>query len=278
MSAAAVLLQSNIKFEGALILQIWGDGPLKMAVVEVQPDLRVRATAKVVGDISEDSSLEQMINVTHKGRCSITYDPQNRRRGQQPYQGVIPLEDDEGRSYERLSQILEQYMRRSEQLDTTLVLGSDEQSCAGLLIQRMPIKGQDNLGAALQEVEQDGLDQNEDYRRISLLSASLTKDELLGLGEQDILHRLFWEERLVQTSSEQASAHTPYFGCTCSRARVGSMIQGLGLEEAQSILEEKSNIDVSCDFCGANYVFDAVDTAQLFNPSLPQPPAPDLLQ
>jgi len=56
------------------------------------------------------------------------------------------------------------------------------------------------------------------------------------------------------------------------------MIQNLGIDEAQSILSEREDIDVSCDFCGANYKFDAVDTAQLFNSQDPQPPAPSVLQ
>jgi len=43
MSAAAVLMQANIKFNGALVLQVFGDGPVKLAVVEVQPDFGVRA-------------------------------------------------------------------------------------------------------------------------------------------------------------------------------------------------------------------------------------------
>ena len=278
MTAAAVLLQSNIKFDGALILQIWGDGPLKVAVVEVQPDLRVRATAKVIGEVAEDTALSQMINKHHGGRCSITYDPQSRRQGQQPYQGVVPLENDDGVSYERLSDILEQYLRRSEQLDTTMVLGADDVSCAGLLIQRMPIKGQDNLGGEQIEFEEDALDQNEDYKRISILTASLTPHELLNLPADQILHRLYWEERLAHLIQDQAHPLKPHFGCTCSRLRVGAMIQNLGIEEAQSILSEREDIDVSCDFCGANYKFDAVDTAQLFNSPNPQPPSPSVLQ
>ena len=278
MTAAAVLLQSNIKFDGALILQIWGDGPLKVAVVEVQPDLRVRATAKVIGQISDDMLLSQMINQQHGGRCSITYDPQSRRPGQQPYQGVVPLEDDDGQSFERLSAILEHYMRRSEQLDTTMVLGADDSNCAGILIQRMPIKGQDNLGGQQTEFEADALGQNEDYQRISILTASLTLQELLSLSSDQILHRLYWEEKLAHLVNEGADQLRPHFGCTCSRARVGVMIQNLGIDEAQSILSEREDIDVSCDFCGANYKFDAVDTAQLFNSQDPQPPAPSVLQ
>jgi molecular chaperone Hsp33 len=169
-------------------------------------------------------------------------------------------------------------MRRSEQLDTTMVLGADDVSCAGLLIQRMPIKGQDNLGGEQIEFEEDALDQNEDYKRISILTASLTPHELLNLPADQILHRLYWEERLAHLIQDQAHPLKPHFGCTCSRLRVGAMIQNLGIEEAQSILSEREDIDVSCDFCGANYKFDAVDTAQLFNSPNPQPPSPSVLQ
>ena len=48
MAAAGVLMQSTIKFDGTLVLQIFGDGPVKLAVAEIQADLAFRATAKVV--------------------------------------------------------------------------------------------------------------------------------------------------------------------------------------------------------------------------------------
>src|SRR4051812_5499042 len=94
MAAAGVLMQSNIKFNGALILQIFGDGPVKVAVAEVQPDLSVRATAKVVGDVAVSDRLAELVNVHNKGRCAITLDPRDKFPGQQPYQGVVPLHGD----------------------------------------------------------------------------------------------------------------------------------------------------------------------------------------
>ena len=90
MTAGAVLMQANIRFEGALVLQIFGDGPLKLAVVEVQNDLSLRATAKVVGTLDETASLSQMVNQNNQGKCAITLDPLKRHPGQQPYQGVVP--------------------------------------------------------------------------------------------------------------------------------------------------------------------------------------------
>ncbi len=113
MAAAGVLMQSNIKFNGSLILQVFGDGPVKLAVAEIQPDLSLRATAKVVGAVHDDAQLEAMLNVHGKGRCAITLDPKDRLPGQQPYQGVVPLHGDVGEPLQQLSEVLEHYMLQS---------------------------------------------------------------------------------------------------------------------------------------------------------------------
>ena len=81
MAAAGVLMQSNIKFNGALVLQMFGDGPVKLAVAEAQPDLRFRVTAKVIGEVAADARLEAMLNVHGQGRCAITLDPQDKLPG-----------------------------------------------------------------------------------------------------------------------------------------------------------------------------------------------------
>ena len=133
MTAAAVLMQGNIKFNGALVLQVFGDGPLKLAVVEVQSDLQLRATAKQLDSLPDDASLSTMLNRNGGGRCAITLDPQDRQPGQQPYQGVVPLWDDDGKSIESFQSVLEHYMLQSEQLDTTLVLAANAEVAAGLL-------------------------------------------------------------------------------------------------------------------------------------------------
>ena len=124
MVAAATLMQSNIKFNGSLILQILGDGPVKLAVAEVQPDFGLRATATLSGDIAADASLSMLVNVNNQGKCAITLDPKTKFPGQQPYQGVVPLFGDRREKLERLSEVLEHYMLQSEQLDTTLVLAA----------------------------------------------------------------------------------------------------------------------------------------------------------
>jgi len=277
MSAAAVLMQANIKFNGALVLQVFGDGPVKLAVVEVQPDFGVRATATLQGEVAADASLSQMVNQNNEGRCAITLDPLDRLPGQQPYQGVVPLFGDQKEKLEKLSEVLEHYMLQSEQLDTTLVLAANMDVAAGILIQRLPLEGAGNLAGKYDAVEREAaLGQSEDYNRISILAKSLKAEELLGLDVETVLHRLFWEEPLLRF--EPLVGETgPKFHCSCSRERVGRMIKGLGVEEVESILSERENIEVGCEFCGKQYHFDPVDAASLFTlPEVTPPTGPSV--
>jgi molecular chaperone Hsp33 len=276
MAAAGALMQSNIKFNGALILQIFGDGPVKVAVAEIQPDLALRATAKVVGEVPAGARLSQLVNVGNHGRCAITLDPRDRHPGQQPYQGVVPLHGDQREKIERLSEVLEHYMLQSEQLDTRLVLAADEKVAAGLLIQRLPVEGEGNLEGrtgASSAAREEVLGTDEDYNRIATLAASLTAQELLELDVDTVLRRLFWEEKLLRFPPQ-----TPRFACTCSRERVAGMIRSLGRQEADEILAERGDIEVGCDFCGHQYHFDAVDAARLFAPPGDQPPVTSAVQ
>ena len=268
MTAAATLMQSNIKFNGALILQIFGDGPVKLAVVEVQPDLSFRATAKVVGEVPAGASLSQMVNVHNQGRCAVTLDPKDRLPGQQPYQGIISLWDDQGAPIERFSDVLAHYMLQSEQLDTTLVLAANDQLAAGLLIQRLPVLGEGNIAARSTQADEDQIGRNEDYARIAILAASLKESELLELDGPTVLRRLFWEENRVEFEP-LVGERAPRFACKCSRDRVQRMIHGLGPEEARDIVREQGQIEVACDFCGVAYRFDAIDTEQIFVDTAP---------
>lgn len=269
MAAAGVLMQSNIKFNGALVMQIFGEGPVKVAVAEVQHDLSLRVTAKVVGEVAADAHLQELVNVNGRGRCAITLDPKDRVPGQQAYQGVVPLNATYGAGQPNLADVLEHYMRQSEQLDTKLVLAADGKVAAGLLIQRLPAEGKGNLG----DQDMDAAEQLEHFNRIATLASSLTGEELLQLDVETILRRLFWQEKILRFD-----AQAPRFACTCSRERVAGMIRGLGQEEADSILAERGEIDVSCDFCGQHYRFDAVDAAQVFMAPGDRPPATSTMQ
>ena len=296
MAAAGCLMQSNIKFNGALILQVFGDGPVKLAVAEVQPDLSFRATAKVVGDVPTGARLEAMLNLHGQGRCAITLAPKDALPGQQPYQGVVPLHGDQREPLQKLSQVLEHYMLQSEQLDTRLILAANDDIAAGLLIQRLPMQGAGNLGGRLgagpsqaepsplggQPVtpawgrtssDEEVIGLNEDYNRIAHLAATLTSAELLTLDADTILRRLFWEESLRRFEPAQ-----PRFACTCSRERVTNMLQSLGQAEVDSIISERGEVEVGCEFCGVQYRFDPVDVGEMFTDAHKQAPGSATVQ
>lgn len=278
MLAAGVLMQSNIKFNGSLILQIFGDGPVKLAVAEIQSDLGLRATATVRGEVPAHALLGDLVNAHGAGRCAITLDPKDRLPGQQPYQGVVSLSTADYKPLNHLNEVLQHYMRQSEQLETTLVLAADDKVAAGLLIQRLPIEGMGNLaGEQPAEAELYEAEMYEHYNRIATLAASLKREELLTLDVETILRRLFWEEKL-QRFEPFIGETAPRFACSCSRERVARMIQGLGADEANDILAEQGSIAVDCEFCGAQYRFDAVDAAQIFKPPGEQPPSSSVVQ
>jgi molecular chaperone Hsp33 len=279
MSAAGVLMQANIKFNGAVVMQIFGDGPVKLAVTEVQPDLSFRSTAKIVGELPATDNghlpLEVMVNVDGQGRCAITLDPKDRLPGQQPYQGVVPLHGDQREPLQALSEVLEHYMLQSEQLDTKLILAANDEVAAGLLIQRLPVAGAGNLAASASNEDEIGL--NEHYNRIAHLASTLKQEELLTLDAATILHRLFWEED-VRYFEPQTGALGPRFACTCSRERVGNMLRSLGHEEIESILAEQGQVDIGCEFCGQRYIFDPVDAAEVFTAGADVAPGSPTLQ
>jgi molecular chaperone Hsp33 len=261
MAAAATLMQANLKFNGALILQVHGDGPVKLAVAEAMSDLSFRVTAKVQGAVAPDARFDDLVNRHGEGRCAITLDPLDRQPGQQPYQGVVPLEAPDGGPVGDVATMLEQYMRHSEQLETRIVLAANGEAACGLLLQRLPIEGAGNLaGAARAEIDEDA------YTRIAHFASTLTATELLTLDTPTILHRLFWEEPL-RLFEPQA----PTFSCSCSADRVRNMLKNLGRDEAEAILSERQDIEIGCDFCGTQYRFDAVDVGALFAPPTSQP-------
>jgi len=250
MTAAAALLATSIKFNGALILQIQGDGPVSLLVVECQPDLRLRATAKVrdAAAIDAQAGLTQLVNAHGHGRCVITLDPIDRLPGQQPYQGVVPLE---GNS---MAQAVETYLRRSEQLHSRLWLAADHRVAAGVLLQKLPQTG----GTAVREITDDDA-----WDRTTALAGTLSTGELLSTDPQTLARRLFGQERLEPYAPLQ-----PRFECTCSRERIGRMLISLGREEVDSIVAEQGQVEVTCDFCNARRVFDEIDVGHLFTTGL----------
>ncbi|WP_347554027.1 Hsp33 family molecular chaperone HslO [Robbsia sp. KACC 23696] len=256
MLAASALLSANLKFDGALVMQIHGDGPVKMLVVQCNSDLSMRATAKLSADIdsiADDATMTSLVNANGQGRCAITLDPREKLPGQQPYQGIVPLSDEDG-PIATIGGALEYYMRHSEQLDTRLWLAADDKRAVGMLLQKMPGTG----GKA------SAADDGDTWDRVCALGGTLQSEEMLSTEGETLLHRLFWEERRTSPDSQPTR-----FACSCSREKVGGMLTMLGRAEVEDILEEKGEVEVHCEFCNQRYVFDRVDAAQLFDAPIP---------
>lgn len=245
MVSAAALLCANLKFNGVLVMQIHGDGPLKLMVVECDAQMQMRATAKLNEGavIPDDITLTELVNANGQGRFAITLDPKDKVPGQQPYQGLVPLEGD------NLAAIIENYMMRSEQLDTKLWLAADDNISRGLLLQKLPAIG----GNASADMDMEA------WSRLSILGDTLREAELLSTDIQTLMRRLFWEEDIRLFDPLH-----PHFYCTCSREKVGNMLVMLGTEEVENGLAAEGNLDIHCDFCGKGYAFTPADCAQLF--------------
>lgn len=156
---------------------------------------------------------------------------------------------------------------------TRLVLAADDEVAAGLLIQRLPLAGEANLAAGRSAPDEDAIGRSEDYNRIAMLAGTLTAEELLALDPDDLMRRLFWQERVLRFEPQ-----TPHFACTCSRERVARMLFGLGREEVQGIVDEQGQVEIGCDFCGAQYRFDPVDALALFTPDAERAPGSPSVQ
>ncbi len=252
MVAASALLSANLKFNGSIVMQIHGDGPVRLLVVECDAQLRIRATAKLAGDaeVAEDAGLTALLNAHGRGRFVITLDPLEKLPGQQPYQGVVPLDGED------MATVLENYMLRSEQMDTKLWLAADDKVSRGLLLQKLPRHTASGEGQVRQGSEEDDL---ETWNRAVMLGNTLKQEELLSTDIQTLLKRLFWEETIRVFDP----AH-PQFHCSCTREKVGNMLRVLGREEVEDALAELGELGINCDFCGKHYAFDKVDCAQLF--------------
>jgi molecular chaperone Hsp33 len=251
MMAAAALMSANLKFNGVIVMQIHGDGPVRLLVAECDAQLHMRATAKLAPDavIDDDASMSQLVNLNGQGRFVITLDPQDKMPGQKPYQGIVPLDG------ESVATVIENYMLRSEQLDTKLWLAADNKVARGLLLQKLP-----NHGGIDAPVEDD----LETWNRFMALGGTLQPKEMLTTDIQTLMRRLFWEEDIRVFAPQ-----LPSFQCNCSREKVGNMLKMLGKPEIEEALADLGKLEVDCDFCGQHYEFDKVDCAHLFATEAP---------
>jgi molecular chaperone Hsp33 len=242
--AASALLTGNIKFEGALSIQLKSRGAVPLLFAECSHDGRLRGLARWQDEVPADFRLT---DAGTEPILAITIE--NSTSGQR-YQGLVPVENAD------LSVLFERYFERSEQLPTRIFLCADGDRCAGLMLQLLPADG---------AMEHDA----DAWNRVGILLDTLDAGELLTLSAEELLLRLFHEE------SVRVHAPRPLeFGCRCSRERVAGVLQSLGRDEAGAALRDDGVVEVTCEFCNTRYRFDRVDVEQLFAAGFDAPATP----
>ncbi|WP_338560207.1 Hsp33 family molecular chaperone HslO [Erwinia sp. E_sp_B04_7] len=230
---ATSLLTATLKFDGDITVQLQGDGPLNLAVINGNNRQEMRGVARMQGDIAPESTLKEMVG---NGYLVITISPAEGER----YQGVVGLEG------ETLAECLEDYFMRSEQLPTRLFIRTGETEgvpgAGGILLQVLPA----------QDASPD------DFSHLATLTETIKTEELLGLPAHDVLWRLYHQEEVTLYDPQEVC-----FRCTCSHERCGEVLVTLPEEEVDQILAEDGKIDMHCDYCGSHYIYDAVDIAAI---------------
>jgi molecular chaperone Hsp33 len=238
--SAAALLSATIKFDGSLSIQASGDGGLRLLVAEATAKGTLRGLARWKGELRGRLLPELLGN----GRLAITIDPGG---GRERYQGIVALQGD------GLTQSLRRYFSQSEQLPTRLWLAVDEERVAGLLLQRVPEAHGEDSWLHLAGTTGDAWRQTVEH------ADTIDSSELLALDVPTLLARINGDRpvRLYRGDDWR-------FLCGCSREKVTEILRTLGRDDVDSLIEERGRVSVNCEFCDAEFSFDAVDVARIF--------------
>ncbi|MCL1095510.1 Hsp33 family molecular chaperone HslO [Shewanella kaireitica] len=230
LMAATSLLTATLKFSGDISIQLQGDGPVSLAVINGNNLQQLRGVSRWNGDIAADAQLQSLFG---KGHMVITLTPDDGER----YQGVVALDK------ETLSECLEAYFEQSEQLPTKIKLFADAKQAAGMFLQVLPTDG----------------NHNEEFEHLSVLTETVKQEELFTLEAEEVLHRLYHEEE-VRLFEPVAIT----FNCTCSKERSAQAIRTVAKEEIDSIIAEQGKIEMGCEYCNSKYIFDAIDVEAIY--------------
>lgn len=231
MSATTLLIASNLKQTGRLTVQLRGNGPLSLLVIDCNDRLHLRGMAHCAASVAAGSAPELLGH----GQLLMSLDMPSMR---EPYQSVVPLDG------ENIAQIFEHYLKQSEQLPSRFFLAASEGGAAGLFLQKLPT-------ADLRDP--DG------WSRIEALAATATPDELLGIDSEELLGRLFHEETVRVFSARQVE-----HDCPENRSKVSEMLRSLGREALENLLAEHGEIVIKDDICNREYRFDPAEIEALF--------------
>lgn len=237
MLTAAALLVNTLKFDGLLVLQARSSGAVPLLMVECSSNHELRAIARYDAEqIKPGASLQELMP---EGILTLTVDPTEGQR----YQGLVALDG------ANVAECLSNYFASSAQLPTRFWLYADGQRARGLLLQQLPA---DRIT--------DTEEREANWQHVIALASTLTAEELLGLNNETILHRLYHEEAVRLFDSTALKFH-----CNCTRERSAQALMSLGLEDLKALLVEQSGeIEIDCQFCNERYLYNENDILQLF--------------
>lgn len=237
LMAAAALLVGSLKFDGLLTLQARSEGPLSLLMVECSSGRDIRGLAQYdAGQMEQAAGLRELMP---SGVLAMTVDPEQGQR----YQGLVALDGDS------LAACLNSYFASSEQLESRFILHADGRRTRGFLLQQLPA-----------DIVPGGEARADSWQHLTALAHTLTAEEMLGLDNVTLLHRLFHEEQVRLFDVDAVR-----FRCSCSRERSQRALLSLGEPDILALLEEQGGrIEMDCQFCNERYLFDAVDIRQIF--------------
>jgi molecular chaperone Hsp33 len=230
LMAATSLLTATLKFSGDIAVQVQGNGPVSLAVINGNNHQQLRGVARWDGELADDASLGDLFG---QGYIVITLTPDEGER----YQGVVALDKP------TLAECIQDYFQQSEQLPTGIWLFADGERAAGIFLQVLPSEE----------------DHNAEYEHLTTLTATIKQEELLQLPAEEVLHRLYHEEEVRLFDPVEVS-----FKCTCSRERSAAAIRSIEKTEILEIMAEQGQIEMGCEYCNSQYRFDAIDIEALY--------------
>ncbi|MEM9842028.1 MAG: Hsp33 family molecular chaperone HslO [Pseudomonadota bacterium] len=239
----SALVGSGMKFEGKVLAQAEGDGPVSMLVGEYTKTGGLRGYAKHEPERwawlntvnkGDKPHMPQLFGAMGRLGLMIVY----ANRDLRPYQGIVPM------AKGSLAQCAEDYFRKSEQVETLLRLSvikdaSGNWRAGGMMIQK--IAGDLARG-----------DTEEGWREAEALFSTLTDAELTdpALPAPDLIYRLFHESGVAMDRDAQALADE----CTCNRDRLVGTLQGMSDESLRDMVEPDGTLVVDCQFCARQYI------------------------
>lgn len=231
MSATTLLLGGNLKQPGRLTIQLRGNGPVSLLVIDCNEQLQIRGMARCAA-LPESDSLAHLLG---HGQLLLSLDMPSMR---QPYQSIVPLDG------ESIAEVFEHYLRQSDQMPARFFLAASSDAAAGLFLQKLPTADQR---------DPDG------WARVEALAATAKPGELLSLPAEELLLRLFHDETIRLFPARQV-----IHNCPEDWDKVRALLRSLGATEVYAALREHGEVVIKDDISNRDYRFDAQAIDELF--------------